>query len=274
MKKKTQYQERKPAALSYDQIKMAIPKIDRRLAELNALDIQLLQSGTDPALLKLSEKLDQFITDTFGNDSHEYYKYHSYAEVRVISLAVGGTPIGKIRLWVQDKIHQAVAMLESIKTGFIETLEDAGIHGTTTKALKAYEGLELHPVIANAASDLFRDGYYADAIENAVKALNQHVRSKSLLKQDGVPLMQKAFSKENPILRFNALADDSDRSEQKGFMDWFCGTVSGLRNPRAHKIIKDDPEMALEFIAFISLQAKLVDKATVTMSTSVSVTSE
>ena len=44
-------------------------------------------------------------------------------------------------------------------------------------------------------------------------------------------------------------------------MEWFTGTVSGLRNPRAHKIIKDDPEMALEFIAFVSLLAKLVDKA-------------
>lgn len=29
-----------------------------------------------------------------------------------------------------------------------------------------------------------------------------------------------------------------------------------------HKIIKDDPEMALEFIAFISLLAKLADKTT------------
>jgi len=42
----------------------------------------------------------------------------------------------------------------------------------------------------------------------------------------------------------------------------FGGAVAGLRNPRAHKIIKDDPEMALEFIAFVSLLAKLVDKST------------
>ena len=42
----------------------------------------------------------------------------------------------------------------------------------------------------------------------------------------------------------------------------FTGAVTGLRNPRAHKIIKDDPEMALEFIAFVSLLAKLADKAT------------
>jgi hypothetical protein len=46
-----------------------------------------------------------------------------------------------------------------------------------------------------------------------------------------------------------------------GFMWFFSGAVAGMRNPRAHKIIKDDPERALEFIAFISLLAKLVDEA-------------
>ena len=41
----------------------------------------------------------------------------------------------------------------------------------------------------------------------------------------------------------------------------FSGAVAGLRNPRAHKIIVDDAERALEFIAFISLLAKLADGA-------------
>ncbi len=74
--------------------------------------------------------------------------------------------------------------------------------------------------------------------------------------------MEYVFSLKNPILRFNGLSNISEIEEQKGFMMMFCGAVAGLRNPRAHKIIKDDPEMALEFIAYISLLAKLVDKAT------------
>ena len=44
-------------------------------------------------------------------------------------------------------------------------------------------------------------------------------------------------------------------------MMMFSGAVAGLRNPRAHKFIKDDPERALEFIAFVSLLAKLLDDA-------------
>jgi uncharacterized protein (TIGR02391 family) len=69
-----------------------------------------------------------------------------------------------------------------------------------------------------------------------------------------------AFSPNSPVLKFNALANQSDKDEQKGFMQMFAGAVSGLRNPRAHGFLKDDPERALEFIAFVSLLAKLLDE--------------
>ena len=78
---------------------------------------------------------------------------------------------------------------------------------------------------------------------------------------DGMALMHKVFSPNAPLLRFNALADSSDKDEQQGFMMMFAGAVAGLRNPRAHKLITDDPERALEFIAFVSLLAKLLDGA-------------
>ena len=78
---------------------------------------------------------------------------------------------------------------------------------------------------------------------------------------DGTKLMQSVFSQNNPVLKFNDLADQSDKDEQQGFMMMFSGAVAGLRNPRAHRLMKDDPERALEFIAYISLLAKLVDEA-------------
>jgi uncharacterized protein (TIGR02391 family) len=78
---------------------------------------------------------------------------------------------------------------------------------------------------------------------------------------DGTKLMEHVFSPTKPVLRFNALADESDRNEQRGYMMLFSGAVAGLRNPRAHKLIQDDAERALEFIAFVSLLAKLLDGA-------------
>jgi uncharacterized protein (TIGR02391 family) len=154
------------------------------------------------------------------------------------------------------------AQLEAIKSGFVEKLADAG-RTSGSKALRAYEGLELHPDIEHAAGKLFRDGHYANAIEDAVKALNARVRQRSGIEdRDGTTLMEIVFNPRNPILKFNALVDQSDADEQKGFMMMFSGAVAGLRNPRSHKLIKDDPERALEFIGYISLLAKLVDQAT------------
>ena len=36
--------------------------------------------------------------------------------------------------------------------------------------------------------------------------------------------------------------------------------IAGLRNPRAHRLIKDDPERALEFIAFVSTGVRLITR--------------
>jgi uncharacterized protein (TIGR02391 family) len=73
--------------------------------------------------------------------------------------------------------------------------------------------------------------------------------------------MEHVFSAKKPVLAFNDLEDKSDRNEQKGFMMMFSGAVAGLRNPRAHRLVKDDAERSLEFIAFVGLLAKLADSA-------------
>jgi uncharacterized protein (TIGR02391 family) len=141
-----------------------------------------------------------------------------------------------------------------------ENLTDAD-EDCADAVLRAYEGLDLHREIARVASDLYRNGHYANAIEDAVKALNNLVRLRTGLELDGATLMETAFSPKNPKLRFNDLRDQTDHDEQRGFMMMFSGAVAGLRNPRAHRLIQDDPERALEFIAYVSLLAKLLDEA-------------
>jgi uncharacterized protein (TIGR02391 family) len=170
---------------------------------------------------------------------------------------------------VRSKIEKAITTLSTIREGFLDDIQD-GQSSKNLSAIKAYEGLELHPQIAGAASTLFKNGHYANSIEDAVKALCQLIRDRTGLQTDGISLMQTVFSVKNPLLIFNQLKDESDKNEQKGFMDWYTGTISALRNPRAHKLISDTPEMALEFIAFISLLAKLVDQASSVGSKSVS----
>lgn len=262
------YMARKQAAhilpsanLSYEQMKVANVKINRRINELKSFDVDSVQTGTEPSLLVLSQSLDQFLIDTFGNESAEYHRHGPYTELRTASLMVGHTPSSQIREWTQSKINNAIAMLVAIQKGFNEALEDAGMNGSSAKSIKAYEGLELHPQIAQVSSSLFLNGHCANAVEDAVKQLNAMVRSKSGLRDDGKKLMQQCFNVNNPILKINPLIDDSDKSEQEGFMHLFIGAVMALRNPRAHKIIEDDPELALESIALISFLAKQVDRS-------------
>ncbi|MEX0805652.1 MAG: TIGR02391 family protein [Candidatus Binatia bacterium] len=232
------------------------------MSELDEFKVEAVNDRGDPKIGALETKIETLLVDIFGADTVEYIRYVNFKRLDTASINFyHGTRIQEIREGLRRGIARAKAQLEAIKTGFLEKLEDAG-RTSSSKTLKAYEGLELHTAIERAAGRLFRDGHYANAIEDAVKALNALVRLNSGVEdKDGPALMEFVFNPKNPILKFNNLADESDLNEQKGFMMMFSGAVTGLRNPRAHKIIKDDAEMALEFISFVSLLAKLADRA-------------
>jgi len=100
-------------------------------------------------------------------------------------------------------------------------------------------------------------GSWSAALDTSL-ALQDYVKQKSRCHEDGADLMGFVFSRNGPVLSFNALADDTDKSEQEGLMDLFEGVT---RNPRAHALPHDSSEMALEYIALISLLAKRLDRA-------------
>jgi uncharacterized protein (TIGR02391 family) len=241
------------AYISLAEIPSAIRKLTRRLSELRQLvpepDADLVGIAKVAA-----NKVNATIEEVFGDDTQEAKSFH----------------VDRLSFWTtfeEEKIaafnrgrDRAIALIEAAIKLLDEKLADAE-QDAVGKTLRAYQGLELHPEIARAANDLYRNGHYANAVEDSVKALNLLVRLRSGLELDGIPLMQQAFSPKNPILKFNDLSNKSDEDEQAGFMMMFSGAVSGLRNPRAHGFINDDPERALEFIAFVSLLAKLLDEA-------------
>jgi uncharacterized protein (TIGR02391 family) len=207
----------------------------------------------------VASKVNATIEEVFGEDTAEARDFR----VDQLSFLVtyGPTSWGEKVAAFNRGRDRAIASVTTAIELLEEKLADAN-EDTSGRSLRAYQDLALHPEIARAANDLYRDGHYANAVEASVKALNLLVRLRSGLDIDGTPLMEKAFSPSHPILKFNDLSDQSDRDEQKGFMMMFSGAVSGLRNPRAHGFIHDDPERALEFIAFVSLLAKLLDEAT------------
>lgn len=250
-----------PATLSASQIKAAIPKLERRLHELEPVQINEWNDDIQNDLDAMQSKIEGTLVEVFGPDTLDYKRFRIDNFMFHVSMSTRGTPV---REWIdgyREAVAEAITVLRTAIEVLKEKLEDMG-ETPEGQALQAFQGLDLHPEIDRATGVLYRNGHYANAIEDAVKALNALVRLRSGIENlDGTKLMEHVFSPKKPVLSFNQLADDSDHDEQRGYMMMFSGAVVGLRNPRAHKLIKDDSERALEFIAFISLLAKLLDGA-------------
>lgn len=236
-----------------------IRRLERRLAEVQRhAAIPRNQLPPDGAGNILAANINATMDEVFGAGTADAQDF------RVHASSFWANRTNPSELHRIDAFHEGVERARQIINAAIERLReklDDGEEQGCDRILRAYNGLDLHPEIARAASALYRDGHYANAIVDAVIALNNLVRLRSGEERDGTALMEAVFSPNNPRLRFNEMRDQSDRDEQRGFMMMFSGAVAGLRNPRAHRLINDEPERALEFIAFVSLLAKLLEGA-------------
>ena len=261
MAKRTQQEMPKSADLTPDQMQIAIPKLLRRIKELEEMDIDTIQDRYEPRFESLEQKIDSTLVDIFGHNTIEYNRYHIFTLDTASQNLFHEASLYEVREGYKDGIKQAISNLKTIVELFKENIDDFG-ENPEGRALKAFDELNIHPEIKQAVSRLFKDGHYANAVEDACKVLNSLVKIRSG-KHDlgGTELMQKVFSPNNPILKFNDLQSETGKSEQQGMMFLYSGAMLALRNPRAHEIIEDDPEKALEYIAFLSLLAKSLDKA-------------
>lgn len=255
--KSSSSQPKKHANISLSDLPEAVRKLNRRLEEVRAASPRN-EDEISTLAQTIVDKVNATFSEIYGPDTVEYAENRAsdsgfYPMVFPCSFSDELRSFNGAKATISTRIQNIIDI-------FNERLEDSA-STSGGRALRAYDGLELHPEIARAATDLYRNGHYANAVADAVKALNGLVRLRSGEELDGSQLMERVFAPKNPILRFNDLADQSDIDEQKGFMMMFSGAVAGLRNPRAHKFIEDDPERALEFIAYVSLLAKLLDGA-------------
>ena len=251
-----------PAQLTPDQIATGIRRLKKRIVELEQFDPEAVDDSSDPTIEGLQASIETALVSTFGSDTADYHRYSSAAYLHSGSISMfGPTPVHEVR----DALRKSKALSITLLKQAISTLEEqqaeTGV-SPAAKALQAIDGLGLHPKIEKAAGQLYRDGHYANSVESACKALKIMVQLDSGRDDlDGVPLMQAVFSPKSPILAFNDLASTTDRDEQQGLMFLFSGVMAAFRNPRAHDFIEDDPERAIEVIAFVSLLAKLLEKA-------------
>lgn len=113
-----------------------------------------------------------------------------------------------------------------------------------------------------ATKPRFDAGHYADAVEAAVKVLNDVVRSMSGRSEDGDGLMTVVFSPNSPLLRINQGRSKSDESEQRGHMMLCQGVIGAWRNPRAHSLVDDSQARSLMMLETIEDLIRVTRSAT------------
>ncbi len=122
----------------------------------------------------------------------------------------------------------------------------------------------VHPRICALAKPRFEAGFFGDAVEASFKEVNDAVRR--ILREldgrelDGAGLMTTVFSPQNPVIRLSALASETDRNIQQGYMQIFAGSMTGIRNPKAHGNLSPERSKALHLISLASLLMHKVDE--------------
>ncbi len=115
----------------------------------------------------------------------------------------------------------------------------------------------VHPdVLRFCRAELVADNYFHAVLE-AAKSVADKIRGETGSSEDGIALVDQTLGGAAPLLAINALAADSQRSEQKGFANLFRGMFGMFRNPTAHEarihwtMTKEDAEDLLTLVSLI-----------------------
>jgi uncharacterized protein (TIGR02391 family) len=243
---------------SDDEIDGAVKKLRRRIDDLSRLDVRaaiLEHNGADDALIS---NVRETIREVFGTDSPEFREHH-HLQIWAGPTYINMGPERVIESTERGKVH-VTSILQGLIERLLEKRED--LSGTNGGPRTYFEQLNLHPRIADVANDLFLDHYHWEAVFAAAKALINYVKERSGQHQlDGAQLMRTVFSRNNPILAYNDLLDQTDQDEQEGMMHLFEGAALGIRNPGGHTFPEGTEQRALEYISFLSLLAYRVQEA-------------
>lgn len=141
----------------------------------------------------------------------------------------------------------------------VRTLDEAEARARTIRA--KFQGRRIHSeVLKYCRAELLHDNYF-HAVFEAAKGLAQRIREMSGTHGDGAALVDQAFSIERPLLAFNALQTETERSEHKGFASLLKGCFAAVRNPLAHepKLLWKGEDDAADYMSLISLLHRKLD---------------
>ena len=245
---------------SVEEIDSGISKIERRIRDVEQLDVPAAivdDTGADDVV---RSDVRETIREVFGPNSPEFNEHQH------IRLWAGPMHTDMSSQEIVEGTERGRRQMIGILKGLIGRLREKREELTgpsTTPAPSAYlDRLNLHPRILDVSRELFLDGYHWEAAFAAAKALVNYVKERSGRHDlDGAPLVRAVFSRNNPVLAFNNLSDQTDQDEQEGMMHLFEGAVLGIRNPGGHSFPEGSEQRAVEYISLLSLLAYRVQEA-------------
>lgn len=137
----------------------------------------------------------------------------------------------------------------------VKTLPEAARRADELRADLVRRGVHAD-VLRFCRAELVADNYFHAVLE-ATKSIADKLRTKTGLTEDGGKLVDAALCGSAPLLAINALATESQRSEQSGFANLIKGTFGMFRNPSAHEarilwtMSKEDAEDLLSLASLI-----------------------
>jgi uncharacterized protein (TIGR02391 family) len=151
------------------------------------------------------------------------------------------------------------------QTTAAETLSQAEQRATRLRRELLHR--QVHPdVLSFCRAELLQDNYF-HAVFEATKSVADKIRQKSGLSSDGARLVDEAFvysGASYPLLVFNSLQSESERSEHNGLVNLMRGMFGAFRNVTAHapKIKWTIPEQdALDMLSLASFLHRKLDNA-------------
>lgn len=72
--------------------------------------------------------------------------------------------------------------------------------------------------------------------------------------------MTTAFSINSPIIKLTDLTTETGKSIQQGYMQIFAGSMTGIRNPKAHANLQPDKPTTVHLLMLASLLMTKLDE--------------
>lgn len=126
---------------------------------------------------------------------------------------------------------------------------------------------DVHPdVLRSCRPELVQENYFHAVLE-ATKSVAEKIREKTGLGTDGGELVDQAFGRPGgaaPMLAFNSLRTESEKSEHSGYMNLMKGVFGAFRGPTAHSPKLSWPlekAEALDVLSIVSLIHRKLDRA-------------